>query len=75
MILTYWFSRLLIRIANVRRKTWGLVGAHEVSFLVLGIGSGLIRAELNVFDTWSPILFGVATALWLRYDLVRRQSA
>jgi hypothetical protein len=74
VIVAYWVSRLLIRLSGTRRKTWGLVGVHMVTFLGLALFTGLIRGGLVVFDMWSPVLFGVAALLWLRYDIVRRKA-
>lgn len=71
---TYWVSRLIIRLTGTRRQTWGLVGVHAATFLGLAVTAGMIRAGLNVFDLWSPFLFGVASLLWLRYDIVRRNT-
>jgi hypothetical protein len=75
VIMTYWVSRVIIRLTGTRRKTWGLVGVHAATFLGLTVITGLIRAGVNSFDLWSIPLFGVAAVLWLRYDVVRRNSA
>jgi hypothetical protein len=75
VIVTYWVSRLIIRLTGTRRRTWGLAGVHALTFLGLALITGLIRGGINTFDLWSPILFGVAAVLWFRYDVVRRNTA
>lgn len=71
---TYWVSRLIIRLTGTRRKTWGLIGVHAVTFIGLAAITGLIRGGIAVFDIWSAVIFGIAGTLWLRYDIVRRNT-
>jgi len=71
MIFTYFLSRLALRLPSPLKGVFGTVLAHAISLAAISLLVMAMRSPLDVFRFHQLLIFVVAQAVWLAFDMVR----
>lgn len=71
LVLTFWISRLTLRMPNPWRKNGALMLAHGVSFVLSSVLLIVLRAPIGVFAPRQLLIILAAQLCWLVFDRMR----
>jgi len=74
LVLTYFASRISLRLPNPLRKAWGISLAHLVALLVLIVALAVIRGSEGGFPVEGALVLVPPQIFWWLLDLLREHG-
>lgn len=74
LVLTYFISRLTLRLPNPASKARGIALAHAMSLLVILVLLYLVRGAAGAFAPEHLLAYVAPQVLWWLFDLVRQHG-
>lgn len=74
LVLTYFVSRLTLRLPNPARKAKGIALAHVLSLVAILALLLVVRGSANAFTPDQVLAYVAPQVLWWLYDLVREHG-
>lgn len=71
LIVTYFVSRLTLRLPLPLGKPWGILLSHAITLLMIAAGVGILHARAGAFSFEVLMVYLSPQVLWCLLDLLR----
>ena len=71
LIVTYFVSRLTLRLPNPLGTPWGILLSHAIALIVIAAGVGILHSAAGAFSFEILMVYFSPQVLWCLLDLLR----